>query len=105
KGLKIELLPSYVGKQYIDNTSSDARSLDAFLVNDLRLSYALNPLFFREIQISLLINNLLNEKYESNAWVYRYYYTGDDGKHSEGVYDGYFPQAGRNFLLRLVISI
>ena len=35
--------------------------------------------------------------YESNAWVYRYYSEG-----SYGVYDGYFPQAGINFLVGLI---
>ncbi len=37
--------------------------------------------------------NLFNVEYETNAWVYRYYYEG-----AEGVYDGYFPQAGIHFM-------
>ena len=40
-----------------------------------------------------LVNNIFNEQYESNAWVYRYMF---DGK--EYTMDGYFPQAGINFL-------
>jgi iron complex outermembrane receptor protein len=46
--------------------------------------------------INLKVNNLTNAKYETNAWVYRYYSEG-----SYGVYDGYFPQAGINFLFGL----
>jgi iron complex outermembrane receptor protein len=105
KGFSIELLPTYVGKQFIDNTSSATRSLDAFLVNNLRFSYSTKPLFFNKIEINLLINNILNAEYETNAWVYRYFYTGDNGQRLEGVYDGYFPQAGRNFMLNLNIGI
>jgi iron complex outermembrane receptor protein len=40
-----------------------------------------------------MINNIFNEKYETNAWVYRYYY-----EDKEYMMDGYFPQAGINFL-------
>jgi iron complex outermembrane receptor protein len=35
----------------------------------------------------------LNEKYETNAWVYRYV-SGEE----PGVVDGYFPQAGIHFM-------
>ena len=34
-------LEQYVGKQYIDNTGSDDRALDAYFVSNLRLSYSI----------------------------------------------------------------
>jgi iron complex outermembrane receptor protein len=93
KNLHLELISKYVGKQYLDNTSSEDRKLDPYFVNDLLASYLLHPGFIKEIVFQVKINNFTNTKYESNAWVYRYY--------SEGQYeksDGFFPQAGINFL-------
>jgi iron complex outermembrane receptor protein len=40
-----------------------------------------------------MVNNILSEKYESNAWIYRYYSEG-----RESFMDGYFPQATINFM-------
>ena len=94
KRFEISLYSKYVGKQYIDNTSSDERKLNAYFINDLLIRYNINIKSLKEFGISLKINNLTNRMYESNAWVYRYYSEG-----SYGVYDGYFPQAGINFLL------
>jgi iron complex outermembrane recepter protein len=93
KSFDMSIYSKYVGKQYIDNTSSDDRKLDPYFVNDLILRYNLNLKALKELGFSLKINNLTNTKYESNAWVYRYYSEG-----AYGVYDGYFPQAGINFL-------
>jgi iron complex outermembrane receptor protein len=87
--LKIILQSKYVGRQYIDNTSSEKRILDNYFVNDLSASYSLNTKLFREMTFSLQINNLFNSKYESNAWIYRYVTGGE-----EHFTDGYFPQAG-----------
>ena len=90
----VSLISSYVGKQYIDNTSSGDRSLDAWFVNGLTADYTIKPDFFREIRIRVQVNNLFNAEYESNAWVYSYITGGERNK-----MDGYFPQAGRHFLV------
>ncbi len=94
-----EWVTRYVGKQYIDNTGSNERSLDPYLVNDLRLRYTLVRKKGGELALRLSINNILNEEYESNAWVYRYFYGGE-----EGLMNGYFPQAGRNAMLGLSLK-
>jgi iron complex outermembrane receptor protein len=93
KNFRISLLSKYVGKQYIDNTSSNDRKLDPYFINDLLINYSLSFKTLKQLGFSLKINNITNAQYESNAWVYRYYSEG-----SYGVYDGYFPQAGINFL-------
>jgi len=95
-GLSISLLSKYVGEQFIDNTSNNDRKLDAWFVNDLLVNYDFILPSVGEFNLGLKVNNLLNEEYESNAWVYRYYYAGE-----HDVLDGYFPQAGTNFMLRL----
>jgi iron complex outermembrane receptor protein len=95
-GLSLNLVSRYVGRQYIDNTSSEDRMLDAYFVNDLVIRYAIHPKFIEEISLSLQVNNLFNAEYETNAWVYRYYSEG-----SYSAYDGYFPQAGIHFFAGL----
>ncbi|KPK83662.1 MAG: hypothetical protein AMS27_12240 [Bacteroides sp. SM23_62_1] len=91
--LKISLQSKYVGKQYIDNTSSDNRVLDRYFVNDAVIGYHFNTKPVKEIVLSMMVNNLFNTRYETNAWIYRYYTGGE-----EYYMDGFFPQAGIHLL-------
>ncbi|HPF50556.1 MAG TPA: TonB-dependent receptor, partial [Draconibacterium sp.] len=93
KNFSLSLLSNYVGKQYIDNTSNKDRVLDAYFVSNLKIDYSLKTSFFDEIVLHCMVNNLFNEEYESNAWVYSYFLGGERYKQ-----DGYFPQAGTNFM-------
>ncbi len=95
-GAAIELTTKYVSKQYLDNTQNDARSIDPYLVNDLRLSYSFADLkFVRAITANLLVNNLLDEKYETNGYTFGFVSGGEQR------FNYYYPQAGRNFLLQI----
>ncbi len=96
----IHLNTRFVGRQFIDNTQSSGRSLHPYLVNDIRFNYALHPAFIKELTLTLALNNFLNEKYESNAWVYRYY----EGEQFH-VLDGYFPQAGMNLMGGILVNL
>lgn len=96
---EISFLSNYVGSQYIDNTANNDRKLDAYLVNNLKFDYTLRQKLFKEVKLNLLINNIFNEQYESNAWVYSYFYEAKRNK-----MDGYFPQAGTNFLFSLSVG-
>lgn len=93
KNLSVSLISNYVSKQYIDNSSNDDRALDAYFVNNLKIDYSFKTGLFEEIVLHCMVNNLLDEEYESNAWVYSYYLGGERFKQ-----DGYFTQAGTNFL-------
>lgn len=86
----------YVGKQYIDNTQSADRMLNAYLVQNVSLLYTIKNKVFHDLTCQFLINNLFNSKYETNAWVYKYNEAG-----SLKMMDGYFPQAGINYMFRL----
>lgn len=90
----------YVGKQYIDNTSNDNRTLAAYLVNDINMRYSIDNILFKKITLWIQVNNVFNELYETNAWIYRYIYNDTEYK-----YDGFFPQATRNFLAGVTIQI
>jgi iron complex outermembrane recepter protein len=97
--LNFYLVSSYVGKQYIDNTASNKRSLDSYFVNNLKADYSVSTLFFDKIVVNFMINNLFNEKYESNAWVYSYILGGERYE-----MDGYFPQAGIHYMFGVDIK-
>jgi len=98
KSLRASLNSQYVGDQFIDNTSSEERKLDNYFINNLALNYFFNSNLFEEISLSLRVNNLLDVEYETNAWVYSYYYNNERHK-----LDGYYPQAGINFMLGINI--
>ena len=99
------LLSKYVGKQYMGNNDSENALLDAYFTTDLNAVYRWQPKrWSKEIQWSLLINNLFNTRYSSNG----YYYTYDDTWSSPGQAitvegAGYYPQAGIHFLTGLKV--
>ncbi len=100
KGLDASLNCKYVSRQYIDNTADTDRSLDPYFVSNFRIDWMIEPTFMRGLEVNLNVNNLFNAEYETNAWVYRYYSEGSYGK-----MDGYFPQAGINFMAGLTIKL
>ena len=111
KGLALSFSAKHVGEQFIDNTSNKNTVLKAYTVGGLQIRYLLHPSFAEQISFNLLANNIFDKKYSANAWTYRYISEGYDGREfdpytrSEGgaVYNltGYYPQAGRNFLLEM----
>jgi iron complex outermembrane receptor protein len=73
--------------------------LNAYLVQNVSFLYTIKNKIFKELSCQFAINNLFDQKYETNAWVYKY---------SEGgslhVMDGYFPQAGINYMFKVGIK-
>ncbi|MFN9784869.1 MAG: TonB-dependent receptor [Sphingobacteriales bacterium] len=96
RNLDLSLINKYVSRQYLDNTSRKSRSLDPFLVQDLRVSYRILPNFMKEILLIGQVNNLLNVKYEPNGYTFSYYFGG-----SLQTENYYFPMAGTNAMLAL----
>jgi iron complex outermembrane receptor protein len=112
--INAQFISKYVGDQYIDNTSSSERMLDAYLIHTGRISWDINCKLFPVAQINFQVNNLLDEQYSNNAWIYKFISEGYDPRpddayvnaNSEGGYNmaGYFPQAGRNYLLGISLG-
>ncbi|RMG58347.1 MAG: TonB-dependent receptor, partial [Bacteroidetes bacterium] len=75
-GLDISLISKYVGRQYLDNTGRESRSLAPFWRNDLRLLYSLEPIWAQEISLGLQVNNLLDIQYAPNGYTYSYLFNG-----------------------------
>ena len=95
---EIAIISKYVSKQYLDNTSNEDRKLDAFFVNNLRLSYEIKLKGIENIGLGLLVNNVFNKLYASNGYTFSYIYS---GKVTENFY---YPQAETNFLLSLNVK-
>ena len=112
--LNASIITKHVGSQYIDNTQSSERMLDAYTINNLVFSYKLNLKKVKEARITLLVNNVLDHQYTNRAWIYRFVSEGSDPRGESNPYtqadsDGYnmtgnFPQAGRNYLLGLTLG-
>ena len=100
KGLTLSLYSKYIGRQYIDNTSDKSRSLDPWFVNNLGIEYILKTDFFREIGFQVMVGNLFNAQYESNAWVYPYILDG-----TEYEMTGWFPQAGTSVMAGITLRL
>ncbi len=93
----------YVGKQYVDNTQNDSRSVPGYFVANLALTHEFSldgrrgSAFSRggAIRLGLYVNNLLNNLYYVDGTVW---YKGiqEDGTQVSGI--GVFPQAPANFM-------
>ncbi|WP_106529643.1 TonB-dependent receptor [Chitinophaga niastensis] len=101
KNLNIDLLGKYVSRQYMDNTSNARGSLNPYFVSNLRFNYIVPQTLFRELGVQLLLNNILNAKYEPNGSTYSSF----DLKTNRVAYDSYYyPMAGLNFFVGLTIG-
>jgi iron complex outermembrane receptor protein len=99
KNLKFALITKYVGEQFLDNTSSTNRKLNDYLLNNIRIGYSFNWKFFKEIQIGLLMNNIFDQKYESNGYTYSFLAGGETT-----TANFYYPQAGFNVMSNLTVK-
>ena len=103
---RLALLTKHVGEQYMGNIDSDNSKLSAYTISDLNIAYQIPQMgIFKSLNISLLVNNILDIKYVSNG----YFYTFDDdysdpGKITTIEGSGFYPQAGINFLLGLNVK-
>ena len=89
----------YVGDQYLDLGNQNQTKLTAYQTIDagLRLAHSIAG---KSISISAQVINVLNEKYVSNGWSYKYL-VGNEMNFSKGNY----PQAGRHFLLNVSMTL
>ncbi|MCF8202089.1 MAG: TonB-dependent receptor [Crocinitomicaceae bacterium] len=97
--LSLALQSKYVARQYLDNTSSVARSLDPFTFTNFICNYKVKQNFAKEMEIGLLVNNLFNALYANNGYTFSYQYGG-----LTTTENFYYPQAGRHFLLKMNIQ-
>jgi iron complex outermembrane receptor protein len=118
KNGEIALISKYVSKQYLDNTSNINpagltsagdptlsaknnsyvinRYINSYFVNNIRLSYNFSIKSVKNIGVTLLVNNIFSNKYETNGATYADIEGGQVAN-----YNYFYPQAPRNFLASL----
>lgn len=99
KNLTFSFISKYVGQQFLDNTSNEARKLNPYFVNNVRINYTIHTKLIRELGVIVAVNNIFNEMYESNGYTYSYALSG-----KQITENFYFPQAGINFMAGLVFK-
>jgi iron complex outermembrane receptor protein len=97
----MNLLGKYVSKQFMDNTSDEAKSIDAYFVSNLSAGYTFSKNRLGEINLQFFVNNLFNRKYVANGWASTEAFE-EDGSSVNWI--GYYLQATRNIMARLTIS-
>ncbi|MEO6329955.1 MAG: TonB-dependent receptor plug domain-containing protein [Ginsengibacter sp.] len=100
KNSEVSLISKYVGKQFLDNTSQNSRSLGSYYLQDIRLSYTLKKKLLKETNFVFHVNNLFNKLYEPNGYTFSYFYGG-----SMVTENYYFPMAGINFMAAINIKM
>ena len=97
-GLELNLLSKFVSRQYIDNTNSLDRSLPSYMVHDVMAKYTIESDLIQKVEFKLLVNNILNAQFSSNAYTYSYIF-------GQLVTENYlYPQAGTNLLLNVAVT-
>jgi iron complex outermembrane receptor protein len=99
RSIDLHLISKYVGSQYFDNTMNSGRKIDPYFVNNFRVDFDPQIRNIRGVELQLLISNIFNTVYESNAYGGNWY---EDGIEKSWSY--YFPQAGINYMLRLNVK-
>ncbi len=97
--LELHFISKYAGKQYFDNTMSEIRILDPYFVNNLRIDFEPVIPKIKSTEFQVLINNIFDSMYESNAYGWFWYENGIEINSSY-----FFPQAGINFMFRIGLS-
>lgn len=100
--MNISLYSKFVGEQYLSNTDTEASKLDSYFTTDFNITYEINMnSIVKSVVFSGLVNNIFNEKYVSNGYTYVDSWS-TPGNSFE--VQGYYPQAGTNFLLGATVN-
>ncbi len=100
KNAEISLVSKYVDRQYLDNTSKRSRSLGAYYIQDVRLSYLLEGKTLKTTSIIVQFNNIFSRRYEPNGYSYSDIYNG-----GTETFNNYFPMAPFNFMVGLNVRL
>ena len=86
----------YVGKQYLDNTSNEGKSVPSYFLTGFSATRSFELKGNRYLDLHFFADNLLNKMYFSNGWIYSAEFTNGTPYIEEGLY----PQAGINFTVK-----
>ena len=89
----IQISGKHVSQQYMDNTGTSNRLLDAYTFADANLEFKTSLKGLKELRIFAQVINLFDTGYASNGYTWGYNYNGN--RVTENFY---FPQAARNYM-------
>ncbi len=88
KNALLTLDGKYVGRQYLDNTGQQSRSLDPFYTQNIRMAYHFSRNSLKALDLFVQANNVFSKKYEPNGYTFSYIYGGQTTTENY-----YFPMA------------
>ncbi|HPI54566.1 MAG TPA: TonB-dependent receptor plug domain-containing protein [Chitinophagaceae bacterium] len=95
----LDILPKFVGQQFLDNTSNNARKLNAYFIKDVVITCPFTLKNTTVLQARIGLYNIYNAKYVSNGYTYSY-----RANQQENTFNYYFPQAGFHFMAGLGVD-
>ncbi|MEY4702321.1 MAG: hypothetical protein RIR96_218 [Bacteroidota bacterium] len=100
KKISLALFSKFCGRQFLDNTGDQEKSLDSWLVHDLRFDMKLMKKRKFSMDMFTQVNNILSEKYTPNGYTYTYIYGNTINK------DNYFyPMSTIHFLIGVNLEL
>ena len=87
----------YVGRQYLDNTMTESRSIPAYFTADLSLMHEFD-MNCGKLSLGLYVNNIFNNMYYADGWCWKNYME-SEGTIVDGI--GIYPQAPANYMLKV----
>jgi iron complex outermembrane receptor protein len=99
KRMGIMVFSKYCGKQFLDNTGDDSKTLSSYAVHDVKIDYNLFNKKKISIEVYAQVNNLLSAKYTPNGYTYSYIYANTLYKNNF-----YYPMATRNYLIGIHVN-
>ncbi len=98
--LYVNLMGKYVSRQYLDNTSDEAKSIDPYFVSNFSAGYTFKKSPLGSFNLQVFVNNLFHREYVANGWAATDTFA--DGTHIHWI--GYYPQATRNYMARITLT-
>lgn len=100
-GLSFSLIGKHVGQQFLDNTTNDNRSLDAYTTLDAVVRVERSLATGQNLTLSVFGNNLLDAMYSATGWTYSYRFGGEESTVTENYV---YPQAGRHGFVTMAVE-
>ena len=99
RNVELGMQAKFAGRQFLDNTGNQSKSIDPYQFVNFTGSWQIPLPFLQTLRLNVLVNNLLNQEYETNGYTFGYIYGG-----TRTTENFYYPQAGRNFLIGLTLG-
>ena len=94
---------NYVGKQYLDNSGFESRSIPHYYTGQFMANYLQPFSNGQSLSLQLQVLNLYNSSYVTNGWS-EGYAEEEGGKLERKAWTGYFPAAPLHFVIGATLT-